>query len=330
MNDTNSADTNGTETTDRGFGEVAEREIPLDAEDSEDTQDEQVGNDSNEFTHSDTEETDNQEDSDEEGDQTEEDGSQQPKLTEKGTKLDPNPKSAVHQQLANERRMRGQMEQVLADPNLIAKFVKEQYGIEMPIAGGAQTTSQETTQTQQPATTTKKWTAKDFESLEDVADKFNSLQENFQSEIAKRDTELKNLKGQLGGMSERGRILQIADGLESDVKSLGSEPELVKGNPEFIEGLEDQIGALYHKLDFDEATGMYRGNYSLREIGLSIIETARTAKKAGSQRAQTIVKDKTGGKIRTGAGGNAGKSVDRDSLPPEKSIAQGIAKMFGN
>jgi len=321
-NNTNGGDNSS---QDRGFGEVAEREIPQDALDSEDTQDEQVEDDSNESDDTNSNQTDNQEG--DEGDKADDDeNSQQPKQdkTEKGTKLDPNPKSAVHQQLANERRVRTQMEQVLASPDLIAKFVREQYGIEMPTAKGA--SQQPAATTTQPVTTTK-WTAKDFESLEDVAEKFNGLQEQFTTEISKRDEEIKKLTGQLGGISERGRILQIADSLETDVKTLSAEPELNPNSPEFIPGLEDEIGALYHRLDFDEASGMYRGNYSMREIGESIIKTARTAKKAGSQRAQTIVKDKTGGRIRTGTQGN-NQGASRDELPPAQSIAQGISKMF--
>lgn len=322
-NNTNGGDNSS---QDRGFGEVAEREIPSDDANSEDTQDEQVENDQDESSENNSDQTDNQE-GDEENKDENEDGSQQPKQekTEKGTKLDPNPKSAVHQQLANERRMRGQMEQVLASPQLIAKFMQEQYGITVDVSKKGQPAQQDTTQPAQ-TTSSKKWTAKDFESLEDVAEKFNGLQEQFTNEISKRDEEIKGLKGQLGGISERGRILQIADTMEGDVKALSAEPELNPQSPEFIPGLEDEIGALYHKLDFDEASGMYRGNYSLREIGESIIKTARTAKKAGSQRAQTIVRDKTGGRIRTGNQGN--NVASRDELPPAQSIAQGIAKMF--
>lgn len=322
MNENN----NGGESTERGFGEVAEREIPSEDANSEDTQDERVEDDQDESSEYNSEEADNQQD--EEGNEDENDeNSQQPKKTEKGTKLDPNPKSAVHQQLANERRVRTQMEQVLADPSLIAKFMQEQYGITVDLNRRGGQPAQQDNNNNQPVTTSKKWTAKDFESLEDVAEKFNGLQEQFTSEISKRDDEIKALKGQLGGLSERGRILQIADSLEGDVKTLSSNPELNPNSPEFIPGLEDEIGALYHRLDFDEASGMYRGNYSLREIGESIIKTARAAKKAGSQRAQTIVKDKTGGKIRTGGQSN-NSAPSRDELPPAQSIAQGIAKMF--
>lgn len=320
--------TNGGEnsTQERGFGEVAEREIPQeDALDSEDTQDEQVEDGSNESFGRNSAQTDDQEGEENTEDENQENNSQQPEKTEKGTKLDPNPKSAVHQQLANERRVRTQMEQVLASPELIARFMQEQYGITVDVSRRGQPAQQDGQQ--QPSTTSKKWTAKDFESLEDVAEKFNGLKEQFASEIAKRDEELKTLKGQLGGLSERGRYLRVADTMEGDVHTLRALPELTPGDPEFVPGLEDKIGALYHKLDFDEASGMYRGNYSMREIGLEFIEAARAAKKAGSQKAQTIVKDKTGGRIRTG-GTNGKPTVSRDELPPAQSIAQGISRMF--
>lgn len=324
MEDNNSG---GESTEDRGFGEVAEREIPQDANNSEDTQDEQqVENKAGESSENGSEQTDNQEGS-EDGKQEEgtENDSQEPGKTEKGTKIDPNPKSAIHQQFANERRAREQRDQVLGDPKLLARFVKDQYGIDMPIPGAQPQGEQ--TQTTVPSAS-KKWTAKDFESLDDVADKFNSLQEQFTTEISKRDEEIKKLNGHLGGLSERGRILGIADTIESDVTSLRSIAELNPKSADFIPGLEDEIGALYHKLDFDENSGMYRGNYSMREIGEAIINTARTAKKAGSKQAQTIVRDKTGGKVRTTPGQTG--TVNTDNMSASKSIATGIAKMFGN
>lgn len=303
----------------RDFGEVADRDTSIDADESEDINDEGV-EDRSEDSQGAPDETDNQEDLGDAEGQSEEGDSQEPTLTEKGTKLDPNPRSAIHQQLANEKRIRGQMEQVLSSPELIAQFVKNQYGIDM------QTTKQNAEGGQEVAPTGKKWTAKDFESLEDVADKFNQLSDNFRSEISKRDDEIKKLNGQLTGISQKSAALQVADRLEGDVNSLRSMPELNPKSPDFVEGLEDEIGALYHKLDFDENAQMYRGNYSLRELGESIIRTARAAKKAGSKRAQTIVKDKASGKVRTSAGKSSAKP-DRDSLSPAESIAQGIREL---
>lgn len=302
------------------FGEVTERELPEDS-----SQDEQVDNDSGESQDNESEQTDDQggEEGNEEGNQN---GNQEPKRTEKGTKLDPNPKSAVHQQLANQIRVRSQMEQVLADPAKIARFVKEQYGIEMPVRGGTQQT-QGDNQGQQPAPISgKKFTAKDFENIEDVANVVNTIQEQFTTQISQRDAKIEELTKQIGGIQQGGRVRQVADNLASDVTNLRSLPELDPKSSDFVEGLEEEIGNLYHRLDFDERAGMYRGNYSLQEIGESVIGAARKARKVGSQNAQTIVKDRNGGRVRTTQGG--ANQDNSNNVSPEKSIAAGIAKMF--
>lgn len=302
-----------------GFGEVTERELP---ENETDEAGEQIETESEEGQDDGSEQTDNQESEDANEDSGAEDDSQESKqeTTEKGTKLDPNPKSAVHQQLANERRIRGQMERVLADPTLIAKFVKEQYGIEVPVPGA------QAPQEQAQATTTKKWTAKDFENIEDVADKFNQLQETFTQTMSEKDRKIEDLQKQVTGVLDNSRLSQMADTAASDVASLRALPELNPKSPDFIEGLEGQISDLYHRLDFDETTGTYRGQFSIKELGNQLINTARAARKAGIQRGQTIVKDKTGGRVRTSP--NAGKVVDTSEMSPGASIASGIAKMF--
>lgn len=314
--------------SERGFGEVAEREIPQDDQ-LDETQDEQVDDDSAENQDDQSNEADDQQNDDQnEGDQ--EENSQEPKRTEKGTKLDKNPLSAAHQQLANERRIRGQMEQVLADPRKIAQFVKMQYGITMPTNKNevpANNGNQDQNGQQNTAIATKKWTAKDFESLEDVADKFNQLQDTFTQTMSAKDKEIEDLKKQVGGIKSTGRLQQIADTTASDISSLRALPELNPKNPAFIEGLEDEIGRLYHRLDFDIETGEYRGEYSIREIGESMIATARKARKAGVQQGQTIVKDKSGGRVRTNTAVDR-QAGDEDNLPPGQSIAQGIAQMF--
>jgi len=316
---------NNNNSEDSGFGEVVERETPIENE-TEDTQDEQVETDSTETQDNEAEATDDQDA--EAGDKEEaEDESQEPKTekTEKGTKLDPNPKSAVHQQLANATRIRGQYEQVLADPVKIAQFVKEQYGIEMPTSKGAAPQVPATGETA-PTTSGKKFTAKDFENIEDVANVVNQIQEQFTSTIAERDAKIENLTKQVTGIQQGGQIQRVADTLQSDVVSLRSLPELNPKNPDFVPGLEDRIGAYYHRLDFDEASGMYRGNYSLKEVAQEFLETARLSGQASSKRAQTIVKDKTGGTIRTTPAKTG--SADTSQMSAGQSIAQGIAKMF--
>lgn len=315
------------ENNNSGFGEVTERETPENNE-TEDTQDEQVGNDSNGSQDNDSDQADDQQG--EEGNEEnngEENNSQEPtRKTEKGTKLDPNPKSAVHQQLANANRIRSQYEQVLSDPAKIAQFVKQQYGIDMQVPGAQPKADANGNQQPAPITSGKKFTAKDFENIEDVANVVNQIQEQFQTTIAERDAKIEQLTKQVTGIQQGGRIQHVANNLAADVTELRSLPELNPESPDFIPGLEDRIGAYYHKLDFDEASGMYRGDYSLKEIAQEFLETARVSRQAGSKRAQTIIKDKTGGAVRTTPGG--GKQVNSDQLSPGSSIAAGIAKMF--
>jgi hypothetical protein len=324
-NDGENSEKSEEQSEERGFGEVAERELPED--DDEGSKDEQIDEESDDIKENESEQPDDQERKEgDKGDQKDESQESKQKLTEKGTKLDPDPKSAVHQQLANQTRIRDQMERVLADPVKIARFVKEQYGIDMPTSRKAEGDQGDSKDKQTEVPTTKKWTAKDFESLEDVADKFNQLQEGFSKQLSEKDAKIEKLNKQVAGVLEGGRLGQIADQTESDVRFLRSVPELNPKSPDFIEGLEGKISRQYRKLDFDEKTGQFKGQYSIKEIAEDILDVARDARKSGSKRAQTIVKDKTGGIVKTSPA--VDDKADRDTLPPAQSIAAGVAKMF--
>lgn len=317
------------EQEERGFGEVAERELPEDEQDDS-SQDEQVDTESEDSQEDESEQADDQQREEGNKGEDDEDGQKpKPEKTEKGTKLDPNPQSAVHQQLANEKRIRGQMEVVLADPAKLARFVKEQYGAEIVFKKrDTEPTDKENANEEQPAVTTKKWTAKDFENIEDVAEKFNQLQEDFSKKLSNRDALIDKLTKQVTGVMEGGRLERIADATAGDVTFLKSVPELNPKSPDFVPGLEGRISRQYRKLDFDEKTREFRGQYSLREIAEDMLDVVRDAKKAGSSRAQTIVRDKTGGRVRTSPAVDT--EEDSDKLPPSESIAQGIRKMFKN
>lgn len=238
-------------------------------------------------------------------------------LTEKGTKLDPDPLSAAHQQLANEKRVRSQMEQVLASPELLAKFMEDQYGIKVP--DGSKESTEETP--------IKEYKAEDFENLDDVAKVVNGLQRNFAEKTKAYETQIKQLNTAVQSLLAGGREQQLAGTMEKDVASLQREPELDPKSSDFIEGLEKDIAEQYHKLDFDENTGRYRGNYSLKEIGDRMIAVARKARAKGSLQAQTIVKNKSEGKVTTSP--KVEDDVDEEKSNPADSIAAGISKLFG-
>jgi hypothetical protein len=242
-------------------------------------------------------------------------------LSEKGTKLDPNPLSRAHQELANEKRLRTQMEQVLASPKLLAQFMEEQYGIKAPVT--TEPKGQDAPQTPD----VKEFKAEDLESLDDVAVVLNTLQKGFAEKTQSYESEIKALKSQVEQLTQGGRDLQVANKLAEEVSGLKKEPELDSESPDFVEGLEQKIAEQYYKLDFDVNTGRFRGNYSLDEIARNFLEAVRMGKTKGSIKAQTVVKDKTSGKVVTSpkvddTGG------DEENLSAQASIAQGVSKLF--
>lgn len=242
-------------------------------------------------------------------------------LTEKGTKLDPNPQSAIHQQFANEHKIRENYEKVLASPELLKKFAKEQYGIEFP---QAKTDGSEGTEV--PGETIKEFKPEDFESLEDVARVVNGLQKTFGAERLQDKKEIEGLKQTVQSLLHSGKQQNIATNVAQEIRSLQSLPELTKGNSEYIEGLEEEIVKEFERQDGD-GNGFYKGEHSLSEIATRFIEIAKKAKKSGSLEAQTIVKDKSKGKIVTSS--ETKEEIDTDKLDPGDSIALGIAKAFG-
>ncbi len=304
---------NTNDVSERGFGEVEERETDESTQTESEQTGEEVSSEQPEVTKAKPEE---QSESKEEV--KEESEEEQVKYTDKGTKLDPNPKSAVHQELANSKRLLQQMEQVFTSPELLSKYMEQQYGIK--------TVKPEKTETKVEEAPAKKYTAEDFENIDDIASKFNELQEGFSVKSKQYEEQIKTLATALTGLLETGRNEQFISKLSSNISDLKQEKELDPKSPEYIEGLESDIVSLYHKLDFDSNTGVYRGQYSIAEIGKQIIEAARKARVKGSQQAQTVIKQKTEGRVRTSQA--VKEDAGEDSLSAGDSIAKGISRVF--
>lgn len=288
--------------SDRSFGEVAEQEVNADeVETSEEISEETQESD-----------TPDQDDSGESGKENQDTSEEQ--LTEKGTKLDPNPLSAAHQQLANERKIRQQYEQLLSNPQLLSQYIKSQYG--SPVANQ---------QVEEPEI--KEYKADDFESLDDVANVVNNLQKSFVEKTKSYEEKIMQLSNAVSLLTRSATQDKVASNIEREVIGLQGIKELDPKSPEFIDGLEEEIVSLYHRLDFDENTGTYRGQYSIAEIGKSIVEAAKKARQAGSQKAQTIIKRKAEGRVTTSS--KVEEETDDEKLSPEDSIAKGISQIFG-
>ena len=286
-----------------GFGEVVERETEESTEETSENVGATGSEEQVEETQEETQETE----------QSEESGTEEPELTEKGTKLDKNPQSALHQQLANERRAKAEMERVLSDPQLLTRFMKQQYGVEVPVQEAAKEIQK------------KQYTAEDFKDIEDVASKFNELNEGFEKKAKSYESEIKELRTTVTALADGSRNSQIAATTERDATHLRTLPELNPKSSDFIEGLEAKIVNRYAQMDFDDRTGRFKGQTTLGQVAEDVIDAIRLGRQSGSKRAQTIVKDKSEGRVRSNT--SAKEGVDTDKLSPSESIAAGIAKL---
>lgn len=241
------------------------------------------------------------------------------KYTEKGTKLDPNPQSAVHQELANERKLRSQYETVLKNPEYLKRYAQE---MGLTIA--------EAKQEIKDAKESEKnvFSADKFQTADDIARALNELQTNFSSKVSNYEKTIQELQAEIRGIAETRKIEKVATNLSSDVSAIREKyPELDPKNPSYDPELEKEIGELYHELDFDASVGVYKGQISIAKLADKIMSAAGKARRKGSEDAQTIIKERSAGKIVT-----SGKAVQKEA--PESgdavsTIASRIQRAMG-
>ena len=239
--------------------------------------------------------------------------------TEKGTKLDPNPQSQVHQQLANERRIRENYERVLGDPEALRKYAKE----------AGMTLEEAKAEIKDDA---KKFSPDRFKTAQDIADVLNELQGGLETTIKEIKAENQRLRGELSGISSSRQVERVATTMQSDIGSIQEKyPQLNPKSPDYDPALEKEIGSFYHELDAvdpnDPSKG-YRGQFSLAKITERFMRVRGEGAKRGSQQAQTTVKTKIAGKVVTSS-----RSDSKDtqvSSAPGTSIAQKVARALKN
>jgi hypothetical protein len=227
-----------------------------------------------------TEELDQSEESEElnQGEESDQDGeSQDPQegqgeLTEKGTRLDPDEKTALHQQLANERRAR-------MDTEERALRILEAY--------------QKTQEPQKPKEEDKPLIdVSRLENAEDVRNAFAQAEKVIRSYKDELDT----IKGQLGQSTNFIQENENYSRLQSEITSVRSMPELQPGSPKYSEHLEQRIHDGYKKIAYDQYGRLQLNRPSLEDYASNLVETFRLAQKAGSSQAQKRVVQKTMGR----------------------------------
>jgi hypothetical protein len=234
------------------------------------------------------------------------DPQEKPQYTEKGTKLDSNPMSAINQQLANERAKARQYEDFLNDPAKVKAYLEE-----LERERGAS----------QPAPTGEEIRPEQIQTVEDV-------QKYLGQERAKDRQELEELKRYVGQFSQVQGQLAIGDKIRNDIAQVRQKyPELDPNSPDYDEALEKGLGELYEELDLDQKSGTFRGQVSLGKLAERFMSAAKRGEKQGSRRAQTAVSERRVGRVRTGAK-DKGEEVDEAKLSPSQTIASRMQRAY--
>lgn len=211
------------------------------------------------------------------------------KLTDKGTKLDPDPLTAAHQQLANERRQRLQYEEILNNPTRYMELARQ---------AGLLKDEDKVTPVAQPQVT-KQFTVEDVQSAEDVAKLLNELNGAVAQTKQSYEKQVQELEQKVAAISEQRRAEGVANSIQSDGALVREKyPELKPGSP-YAKELEKEIAKRYHQLNWNEQAMEYTNAYPLSMVAEMVITPIRLAKTQAVDQAQTIVRQKGMGKVVT-------------------------------
>lgn len=292
-----------------GFDEVDET--------SEDTTTENINNSTEEETNSD--ETKKEETP--EGDSEQVDS--EVKLTDKGTKLDPNPQSAHYQELANAKREAAEMRTFMQDPRAVKRYLEDLEAEVGSKTGESKTEVKDRAEDENLITDpTKIVTPEDFTSY--VKFLSNDLKKAKEELLAERD----NIRKESSEKAIAEKITNEITGLQTKYSFLRPKNADGTPNPEFDAEFEKEIGDQYDEYDFDKSTGKYLGKVSIAAIAERAIRIRKLGEATGSKKAQTTVIDKRQGAIKTSSGGSA--SPDESKMSASQMIASRMANARRN
>ena len=234
------------------------------------------------------------------------------KITEKGTKLDPNPQSALNQQLANERRQRMEYERFLSNPQALKRYVEDlerERGV---------------SHTEPVKTTGEEITLDQVQTTEDMQKYLGQQQNKIDAKLKEVDT----LKEGIASQAQEDRIGRTITSEIDEVRSKYAElrPKNADGsdNPDFDKELEKELGDLFDELDLDPKTGKYQGKVSLMRLTDRFMKAAKRGQDQGSKQAQTVVQDRRNGRVTSGTVTES--EPDESKLSASQTIAARIKR----
>lgn len=273
--------------------------------------------DTSDSTEGEGDDTDTKADADTNDTQDTDDDGQ--KLTDKGTKLDPDPKSAYHQQLANAKREVEEYRRFMTDPKALKNYISD---LEKELGEATGQTKQEIRDKAEDENYVT-----DPDKIE-TADDLRSYAKFLKKDLEKTKDELRQ-EAQTRKVEEQDKA--IGDQVVSEVSQVQAKYSVLREfnpdgtkNPEFDAELEKEIADEFKDVDFNPKTGKFMGKHSLMRIADRFMKIHNRGKSSGTKDAQTIVADKRHGAIRSGGGKS--QSLDESKMSAAQLIASRMAR----
>lgn len=238
------------------------------------------------------------------------------KLTDKGTKLDPNPQSAIHQELANAKREAEQYREFMSNPAQVKKYLADLEAELGEQTGESKAEIKDRAEDENLVTDPNK-----IETPEDFKSYVNFLTKDLQK--AKQD-----LLRERDSIRYEAQEKAIGERLVYEIDSIQSKYSFLNPNsPDFDPILEKEIADQYEELDKDPRTGRYLGKVSVAAIAERAIRIRKLGEATGSKQAQTTVFDKRQGAVKTGGAGAV--ASDESKMSAAQIIASRMRRASG-
>lgn len=240
--------------------------------------------------------------------------------TEKGTKLDPDPLSQANQLRANAEAKTREYEEFFSDPKKVKSYLEE---LEKESGEDQEEDEDLVTDPSKIETTAD---------MQSYAKFLKKEQDKALNEMRKSNEQREQKERTLATVSRVGSQIGQVKQKYPELRELN--PDGSK-NPDFDPELEAELGALIEDVDFDPnivnpdgSKGNFRGAVDYVKLADRFMKAAKRGQAQGSKKAQTIVKDKSGGRIK--GGGSAGEGQpDESSMTASQVIAARMARARG-
>lgn len=246
-----------------------------------------------------------------------------PKLTEKGTKLAEDPLQQANQLRANAEAKAKRYEEYFSKPENVEAYLNDLKG-----------SSPQTTTVVPTTGSVAEMTEAEIDKLASKVETKEDVQNVIKGIIAFSKNEIQKVKAEVQGLTTGAKVEKTNATVASEITQVQAKyPVLQKTlsdgseNPEFDKDLDETIGKMFLKMDFDPQTKTFKGQTSLMEVADMFMKAAKISESKGSRKAQTIIQDKRGGRVISGGTGTDSGNIDESKMSPSQTIAERISRL---